>query len=141
MVYAPVCVCLSMRSFRLAVMRALAPLCLPVHRYLQLRCIMTDEARERFHFFNTFFYKQYGHACNFGKVESWTKGIDLLKKDFLFVPVHDRCGCGCGCGCKDDACSSSFGVVVVLVPGALPRTAVAGCDRLHWAVRHSTCLG
>lgn len=66
---------------------ALSPL---VSRYIVLRTINSDRVRERVHLFNTFLYKQYGNGRDFSKVESWTRGTDVLLKDFWFIPIHDR---------------------------------------------------
>ncbi len=57
-----------------------------------LRETTSDAQRDRLHYFNSFFYKQIGPDHDFEKVRRWTKAVDLFQKDFIVVPINDRCG-------------------------------------------------
>eukprot|EP00878_Enallax_costatus_P018370 GHUV01019338.1.p1 GENE.GHUV01019338.1~~GHUV01019338.1.p1 ORF type:complete len:556 (+),score=211.78 GHUV01019338.1:276-1943(+) len=70
-----------------------------------LELSLPAEVRGRFHFFNSFFFKKLTEKSsttpgqskktddvakrNHDRVKSWTKGIDIFTKDYLFVPIHD----------------------------------------------------
>lgn len=64
-------------------------------KYMQVNFL--EEEEDRFHFFSCFFYKKLTFAkkarCKnwFEDVHKWTKGVNLFKKSYLFVPIHDSC--------------------------------------------------
>ncbi|KAK9906862.1 hypothetical protein WJX75_009356 [Coccomyxa subellipsoidea] len=68
---------------------------------------LSDDVKDRCYFFNSFFWKKLTEkstgannldngprgsvaAANHERVKKWTKGLDIFKKDFLFVPIHDH---------------------------------------------------
>jgi len=56
-------------------------------------CVKTieDKARKRYFFFNSFFYSLLsvqGTGYNYSRVQKWSKKVDLLSLDKIFVPVH-----------------------------------------------------
>lgn len=57
-------------------------------RYLQ-REVFSDTVREKVHFFNTFFYSRLRGPNGLQAVQNWDKSVDLLKKDFLVIPVNE----------------------------------------------------
>ncbi|XP_024384389.1 uncharacterized protein [Physcomitrium patens] len=68
-------------------------------KYIQRDEFLGAEGRQRFHFFNSFFYKKLSEVVNsqkkkgeayFSKLRKWTKGTNIFEKDYLFVPIHDK---------------------------------------------------
>ncbi|GER47790.1 sentrin-specific protease [Striga asiatica] len=66
-------------------------------KYLKSR--QNEEARSRFHFFNSFFFRKladmdkdpssaFDGKAAFQRVRKWTRKINLLEKDFIFIPVN-----------------------------------------------------
>lgn len=62
---------------------------------------MNPEEKDRFHFFNSFFFRKLAdldrdpsRACEgraaFLRVHRWTTKVDLFGKDFIFIPVNFR---------------------------------------------------
>ncbi|KAG0577287.1 hypothetical protein KC19_5G145300 [Ceratodon purpureus] len=67
-------------------------------KYIQ-REFLSQEGDNRFHFFNSFFYKKLSGVAgkkkkkkvpDFSKLRKWTKGINIFEKDYLIIPVHDK---------------------------------------------------
>ncbi|XP_021290650.1 probable ubiquitin-like-specific protease 2A isoform X3 [Herrania umbratica] len=57
------------------------------------------EEQQRFHFFNSFFFRKLAdldkglsHACQakaaFQRVRKWTRKVDIFEKDYIFIPVN-----------------------------------------------------
>lgn len=70
-----------------------------ITRYLKSN--MNPEEKDRFHFFNSFFFRKLADldrdpskACEgraaFLRVRRWTAKVDLFGKDFIFIPVNFR---------------------------------------------------
>ena len=55
---------------------------------------LSAEDHSRVHVFNSFFLKRLKTTINQGRdpaaLLKWTQGVDLFKKDFIFVPVHEE---------------------------------------------------
>ena len=55
---------------------------------------LDETSRSRVHVFNAFFLKKLEDTITQGlgmhKMMKWVRGVDLLAKDFLFVPVHEQ---------------------------------------------------
>lgn len=72
--------------------------------YLQYitREILTEEQRKKTHIFNTFFYEALSAKPpreastlsvaerRYGRVENWTKHVNLFEKDFIVVPINQH---------------------------------------------------
>lgn len=68
-------------------------------RYLKNQ--IQPEERQRFHFFNSFFFRKLadldkdpssaadGKAA-FQRVRKWTRKVDLFEKEFIFIPINFR---------------------------------------------------
>ncbi|XP_024401364.1 uncharacterized protein [Physcomitrium patens] len=68
-------------------------------KYIQRDEFLSPEERQRFHFFNSFFYKKLSEVvslqkkkggADFSKLRKWTRGTNIFEKDYLFVPIHDK---------------------------------------------------
>ncbi|KAG0560018.1 hypothetical protein KC19_10G147600 [Ceratodon purpureus] len=68
-------------------------------KYIQTNIFIGSEGRQRFHFFNSFFYKKLSEVvstqkkkggADFSKLRKWTKGTNVFEKDYLIVPIHDK---------------------------------------------------
>ncbi|KAG6494742.1 hypothetical protein ZIOFF_042503 [Zingiber officinale] len=63
-------------------------------RYLQMSLSLVDRPKERYHFFNTYFYKKLEEAISpkankeFEKLRRWWKGVNIFQKSYIFIPVH-----------------------------------------------------
>lgn len=66
-------------------------------KYMQMNFFEEKDRLHRFHFFSCFFYKKLTSAKKargkdwFEEVHKWTKGINIFKKSYLFIPIHDSC--------------------------------------------------
>eukprot|EP01133_Synstelium_polycarpum_P005694 gene5694-6578_t len=52
-----------------------------------------DQDRERFYFFNTFFYNSLTKKSSdeaYKKIAKWTRDVDIFSKDFLFIPINEN---------------------------------------------------
>lgn len=65
-------------------------------RYLKNK--IRPEERQRFHFFNSFFFRKLAEPekepldalegkTAFQRVRKWTRKVNLFEKDFVFIPV------------------------------------------------------
>lgn len=68
-------------------------------KYIQRPEFLDSDGKERFHFFNSFFYKKLSEVvsaqkkkggADFSKLRKWTKGTNIFEKEYLFVPIHDK---------------------------------------------------
>lgn len=90
-------------------------------KYIQRDEFLSLEGRQRFHFFNSFFYKKLSEVvssqrkkggADFSKLRKWTKGTNIFEKEYLFVPIHDKlhwslaiiCFPGCDKGGRSERC-------------------------------------
>ncbi|CAA7037749.1 unnamed protein product [Microthlaspi erraticum] len=80
-------------------------------KYLKSR--IPPEKRDRFHFFNCFFFRKLanldkGSPSTFGgkeayqRVQKWTKNVDIFEKDYIFVPIN---------------CSFHWSLIIICHPG------------------------
>ncbi|XP_010475929.1 PREDICTED: ubiquitin-like-specific protease 1C isoform X2 [Camelina sativa] len=67
-------------------------------RFLQHHVFSTNETVAHCHFFNTFFYKKLTEAVSykgndkdafFVRFRRWWKGLDLFRKSYIFIPIHE----------------------------------------------------
>ncbi|CAN8294402.1 unnamed protein product [Cochlearia groenlandica] len=67
-------------------------------RYLQHHVFSDNQTAADCHFFNTFFYKKLIEAVSykgndkdafFVKFRRWWKGLDLFRKSYIFIPIHE----------------------------------------------------
>lgn len=59
-------------------------------KYIQRPEVLHGQDRSRFYFFNTFFYKKLTRSGDSSKLRKWTKSINILEKDYVFIPIHER---------------------------------------------------
>ncbi|KAJ1982586.1 hypothetical protein H4R35_000212 [Dimargaris xerosporica] len=67
-------------------------------KYLQERLVATNpELAANVHIFNTFFYPQLVAKSNktlaaecYDRVKSWTSKVDIFKKRYIIIPIHER---------------------------------------------------
>ncbi|XP_024518930.1 ubiquitin-like-specific protease 2 isoform X3 [Selaginella moellendorffii] len=101
--------------------------CLAEHEYvndtiidLYIKYILVSQSTEleRFHVFNSFFFKRLAQAVcdedyveSVGKLRKWTKGVDIYDKAYVLMPVHQQ---------------MHWSLVVVCFSGPKP-----GCHILH----------
>ncbi|KAG0566225.1 hypothetical protein KC19_7G047300 [Ceratodon purpureus] len=87
-------------------------------KYIQRDEFLSLEGKQRFHFFNSFFYKKLSEVvssqkkkggADFSKLRKWTKGTNIFEKEYLFVPIHDKLHWSlaiiCFPGCDKGNCS------------------------------------
>ncbi|KAH7428658.1 hypothetical protein KP509_09G010500 [Ceratopteris richardii] len=65
-------------------------------KYMQIDLFKGKDGLDRFHFFSCFFYKKLTSSRAQGKdwlekLRKWTKGTNIFKKLYLFIPIHDSC--------------------------------------------------
>ncbi|MCO5610238.1 hypothetical protein L7F22_064474 [Adiantum nelumboides] len=65
-------------------------------KYMQVNLLEEKDRLHRFHFFSCFFYKKLTSSKaqgrdRFEKLHKWTKGINIFKKEYLFIPIHNSC--------------------------------------------------
>ncbi|KAJ0237591.1 Ubiquitin-like-specific protease 1C [Hirschfeldia incana] len=67
-------------------------------RFLQHQVFAAHQTAADCHFFNTFFYKKLIEAvsykgndkeASFVKLRRWWKGLDLFRKSYIFIPIHE----------------------------------------------------
>ncbi|CAH8256391.1 unnamed protein product [Arabidopsis lyrata] len=67
-------------------------------RFLQQQISSSNQISADCHFFNTYFYKKLSDAVTykgndkdafFVKFRRWWKGIDLFRKAYIFIPIHE----------------------------------------------------
>ncbi|EOA38930.1 hypothetical protein CARUB_v10011329mg [Capsella rubella] len=67
-------------------------------RFLQHHVFSANETAANCHFFNTFFYKKLTEAvlykgndkdAFFVRFRRWWKGLDLFRKSYIFIPIHE----------------------------------------------------
>ncbi|XP_023643255.1 ubiquitin-like-specific protease 1D isoform X2 [Capsella rubella] len=67
-------------------------------RFLQQQISSSNEISADCHFFNTYFYKKLNEAVAykgndkaafFVKFRRWWKGIDIFRKAYIFIPIHE----------------------------------------------------
>jgi len=69
---------------------------------------MPELHRDRFHFFNTFFYEKLEKRQEaYNKIQKWTNKVDIFSKDFLIIPINEN---------------SHWSLVIVCYPGLVPAT-------------------
>ncbi|KYQ91039.1 hypothetical protein DLAC_07940 [Tieghemostelium lacteum] len=53
---------------------------------------ISEENKDRFFFFNSFFFKKLTNLSNmessYSEIKKWTLGADIFQKDFVFVPIN-----------------------------------------------------
>ncbi|KAK6922173.1 Ulp1 protease family, C-terminal catalytic domain, partial [Dillenia turbinata] len=67
-------------------------------RYLQQPTSPRERARCNYHFFNTYFYKKLTDAVSqegdkgafFSKFRRWWKGVNIFKKAYILLPIHEN---------------------------------------------------
>ena len=64
-------------------------------KYIQRDEAFSSKEKERFHFFNSFFYKKVSEVLvseqgNFLSLRKWTRGTKMFTKEYIFVPIHKR---------------------------------------------------
>ncbi|CAM6110441.1 unnamed protein product [Calypogeia fissa] len=68
-------------------------------KYIQRPEVLTLEDKNKFYFFNSFFYKKLTEVvggqnkktlADLSKLSKWTKGTNIFDKEYLFVPIHDK---------------------------------------------------
>ncbi|XP_074309862.1 ubiquitin-like-specific protease 1D [Silene latifolia] len=65
-------------------------------RYLQQMCSTSDRSKQKFYFFNTYFYSKLQEAMTheneetfFIKFRRWWKGVNIFEKTYIFLPVNE----------------------------------------------------
>ncbi|KAH9627189.1 hypothetical protein KSS87_020735 [Heliosperma pusillum] len=65
-------------------------------RHLQQLCSTSDRSKQKFYFFNTYFYSKLQEAMThqneetfFIKFRRWWKGVNIFEKTYIFLPIND----------------------------------------------------
>ncbi|KAK9751028.1 hypothetical protein RND81_02G236800 [Saponaria officinalis] len=65
-------------------------------RFLQQMCSTSDTSKQKFYFFNTYFYSKLQEAVArqkedafFIKFRRWWKGVNIFEKTYIFLPINE----------------------------------------------------
>ncbi|KAL9226327.1 hypothetical protein vseg_002155 [Gypsophila vaccaria] len=64
-------------------------------RFLQQMCSTSDISKQKFYFFNTYFYSKLQEAVArqkeafFVKFRRWWKGVNIFEKTYIFLPINE----------------------------------------------------
>ncbi|WVZ91185.1 hypothetical protein U9M48_037389 [Paspalum notatum var. saurae] len=86
-------------------------------QYIKKTKLSSEDCREKFYIFNTYFYgkleETLGRTVDFSKLRRWWKGVNILNKSYIILPIHG---------------AAHWSLVIICIPG---KESISGPIILH----------